>query len=241
MVYQLTRSGRKSLSISVGKDGSIQVKAPNWLPRSQIEEFLQKKEGWIRERQREARALEKKRARHTFQDGDVFYFRGEPYCLKTGQADGTGPGEGAVSLLDREKVLAVAAKEAEDVKASLEQWYVGQARRIFSERCRHYYPLAAQAAWDLGRKEARAPGRIAVRSQKTRWGSCSAKGNLNFNWRLLFAPAGALDYVVAHELCHLVYLDHSREFWQLVERVCPESGAWREWLKENGPLLEWES
>ena len=84
---------------------------------------------------------------------------------------------------------------------------------------------------------ARAPGRIAIRDQKSRWGSCSRKGNLNFNWKLIMAPPPALDYVVIHELCHLHEFNHSPRFWQLVAAQMPEYESWKKWLKQHGPEL----
>ena len=78
---------------------------------------------------------------------------------------------------------------------------------------------------------------IAVRDQRTRWGSCSSRGTLSFNWRLALAPLEVLEYVVVHELCHLRVPDHSRRFWQLVESVRPGYRDERRWLHEHGPEL----
>lgn len=80
-------------------------------------------------------------------------------------------------------------------------------------------------------------GMVRIKDQKTRWGSCSAKGNLNFNWRLVMAPEAVLDYVVVHELCHRHCMDHSQRFWQYVEQVMPDYREARKWLKENGMYL----
>jgi len=80
-------------------------------------------------------------------------------------------------------------------------------------------------------------GRITIRSQRTRWGSCSAKGNLNFNCLLMLCPEEVRDYVVIHELCHRKELNHSPKFWAEVEKVCPDHARQRKWLKENGGSL----
>lgn len=81
------------------------------------------------------------------------------------------------------------------------------------------------------------PVKVTVRNQKSRWGSCSAKGNLNFNFRLAMVPYDIVDYVIVHELCHLRHMNHSKEFWELVESVVPGWKDARKWLKENGTEL----
>ena len=80
-------------------------------------------------------------------------------------------------------------------------------------------------------------GRITIRRQKTRWGSCSQRGNLNFNCLLMMAPPGVVDYVVVHELCHRIEMNHSPRFWKLVGEVYPNYDRWKRWLKENGGRL----
>lgn len=104
--------------------------------------------------------------------------------------------------------------------------------------------LARQAAGDLPQRVARyaarmgvSYGRITIRSQRTRWGSCSAKGNLNFNCLLMLCPEEVRDYVVIHELCHRIELNHSPRFWAEVEKICPDYALHRKWLKENGGSL----
>ena len=80
-------------------------------------------------------------------------------------------------------------------------------------------------------------GRITIRNQKTKWGSCTASGNLNFNCLLMAAPAEVLDSVVVHEMCHRLHMDHSKAFYAEIYRVFPEYDKWNKWLKDNGRLL----
>ena len=101
-----------------------------------------------------------------------------------------------------------------------------QARKLVTERVRYFAPIIGVTY-----------GQIAIRTQHTRWGSCSSKGNLNFNCLLALVPPEVLDYVVVHELCHRKELNHSARFWAQVERVLPDYKSHRKWLKENGKNL----
>ena len=101
-----------------------------------------------------------------------------------------------------------------------------KAKQVFPERAAYWAPR-------IGVR----PGRIAVRCQKTRWGSCSSKGSLNFNCLLMLAPAGVIDYIVVHELCHLKQMNHSKRFYAEIEKVLPDYRQHQQWLKENGRFL----
>ena len=101
-----------------------------------------------------------------------------------------------------------------------------RARRVFLARAAYFAPVVGVSY-----------SRITVRSQRTKWGSCSAKGGLNFNCLLLLAPTEVLDYVVVHELCHRLEMNHSPRFWAEVERVLPDYAAARKWLRLNGGSL----
>ncbi len=100
------------------------------------------------------------------------------------------------------------------------------ARKIFEAKVAYYHQFTGGNYTS-----------ITIRDQKTRWGSCSGRGTLSFNWRLILAPPEILDYVVVHELCHLTHMNHSKEFWSLVGSVIPDYEIRRKWLKENGHAL----
>lgn len=104
--------------------------------------------------------------------------------------------------------------------------YREEARRKIEERVAFYHPLTG------GRYTS-----VTIRDQKSRWGSCSSRGTLSFNYRLIFAPLPVLDYVVVHELCHLTHMNHSKEFWDKVASVMPEYKVHRQWLKDHGQEL----
>ena len=115
-----------------------------------------------------------------------------------------------------------AEKLGEEELAALKK----QARPVFLARTAYYAPLVGVRY-----------GRIFVRSQRSKWGSCSIRGNLNFNCLLLLAPPEVLDYVVVHELCHRLEMNHSPRFWSAVERALPDYRAARKWLRQNGESL----
>lgn len=98
-----------------------------------------------------------------------------------------------------------------------------RARQIIPERAAHFAPLVGVTY-----------GRITIRNQRSRWGSCSSAGNLNFNCLLMLAPPEVMDYVIVHELCHRKEMNHSPRFWAEVERVMPDYKIHRQWLKDNG-------
>lgn len=133
----------------------------------------------------------------------------------------------------KQRELEQRIREQEEKKGQQTEWtqeeylyHRMRAERILRERTEYF---AGQMGVSFGR--------ITIRDQKTRWGSCSARGNLNFNWRLILAPLEVLDYVVVHELAHRREMNHSDRFWKQVESVLPDY-TWRKaWLKKNGDLL----
>ncbi|MBR1931829.1 MAG: M48 family metallopeptidase [Lachnospiraceae bacterium] len=107
-----------------------------------------------------------------------------------------------------------------------ERRYRQQARRVFTNRVAYYHQFTGGHYTS-----------ITIRDQKSRWGSCSSRGTLSFNYRLVFAPPKVLDYVVVHELCHLTHMNHSKDFWDMVERIMPDYQIHKQWLREHEPEL----
>ena len=124
------------------------------------------------------------------------------------------------------KLLSPADRKRLEV---LERRYRNLAREVFTNRVTYYHQFTGGTFTS-----------ITIRDQKSRWGSCSSRGTLSFNYRLIFAPAGVLDYVVVHELCHLTYMNHSKDFWNLVASVMPDYKQYKTWLREHGMELSIE-
>ena len=155
------------------------------------------------------------------EDGAELLFRGEITKLRVLPA-----ARDAVRFEDGGWLIEASDPAPESVRALFKKDLIERACRTIDDRLRFYAPIVG-----------RFPNHVTVREQKTRWGSCSSLGNLNFNWKLIMAPPHALDYVVVHELCHLFELNHKKQFWALVERVLPDYRESKKWLKENGRLL----
>lgn len=109
---------------------------------------------------------------------------------------------------------------------TLERRYRNAARDIFTSRTAYYHQFTGGNYTS-----------ITIRNQKSRWGSCSSRGTLSFNYRLVFAPPKVLDYVVVHELCHLTHMNHSKDFWTMVEQIMPDYKTYKIWLRDHGQEL----
>ncbi|MFA7467039.1 MAG: SprT family zinc-dependent metalloprotease [Desulfotomaculaceae bacterium] len=224
--YTVERSKRiTGLKITVDAERGAVVTAPLNCSVNLIEAFVKEKALWITERLQHLENMTGCRVPRKFVSGEQLFFLGDRYTLLVKKAtDYQG-----VLIQDRE--IHVAIDDVENspgwmVKNTLVEWYVGRARQLINARVNLFAAAMVQK-----------PAAIRIKKQKSRWGSCSARGNLNFNWKLVMAPIEVIDYVVVHELCHLVKLDHSAEFWYLVASLLPDYKKKRQWLREFGPAL----
>lgn len=218
--YQVQYSQRKTVAIKVEAAGIVSVKAPDSVSRKTIEELLETKARWIG---KQLAALESYELLGLRQG--MLMFQGKIYPV---QLERMPYQEEPEIFLQDDKIYlyAPADSEHECLEKAVEEWYREQALSIIEKRVDVFSSIIGKS-----------PRRIRVKTQKTRWGSCSNLGNVNFNWRLVMAPEPIVDYVVVHELCHLVHLNHSRDFWHLVESVLPDYRERINWLKQYGIVL----
>ncbi len=226
MQYQLKRSKRKTIAISFDGDGNLIVKAPTWLATREIEKFVVSKSQWIEDTAKRLEDARKKQmsTRLKLESGAELYYLGERRTL-TVLREARSRGR-AKQVLDKILVWVPYEADYEYVRQVLEKWYRKEATQILSSKVQEFAERLDVSYCD-----------IRIKDQKSRWGSCSSKGNLNFNWRIIMAPEPVCDYVVIHELCHLIHMDHSPTFWSEVERLCPAHKQYRKWLKDNATQL----
>ncbi len=225
--YAVRTSQRaKRVLVKFRADTGLEVVYPSRRRQPTPEAVLLANSDWIlRTMSRLAQAAECA-AQRRYQTGETCLYRGEAYQLKlTMLANGA---RSQVQLDGDTLVLACPqTAQLQERRAAVVAWYRSQAKAYLPQRTRQ-----------LAEEHGFAFGQLRIKHQKTRWGSCSAQGNLNLNLRLMMAPNAAIDYVILHELCHLRELNHSAAFWRLVAACCPTYQHWRAWLKENGHSLK---
>jgi predicted metal-dependent hydrolase len=217
------RRKRKNITIRVDAGGEVTVLAPPGTSQKVILQQVLKRAGWIVKQidYFKSRAPEP----HLFNEGELFLFLGREYPLYMVLEPRR---DIQVRLAPDKLTVLTPTADRGIIREKLESWYRQRAREIIYQRVEYYEDRIA-----------RVPGRIVIKSQKRRWGSCSTRGNLNFNWRIVMAPERVLDYVVVHELCHLCEMNHSPRFWHLVAQVIPDYKENKEWLQKNASRLIW--
>lgn len=213
-------SGARRLTLRVSKTRrAVIVTVPAECRMDEAGKFLKSNIDWVRER------LGRVPAPVAFDDGARIPVRGRLYRICF-----TGPGRKAVVGLEEAAAGAMPrlniAGRKEHAPRRLQDWLLGQARDDLDERvCWHTKSLGVRAR------------RISLRDQTSRWGSCSASGLLSFSWRLVLAPPHVLDYVAAHEVAHLVEMNHGPRFWRLVAQCVPRLDDAKNWLRLKGADL----
>lgn len=208
---------RKTLGLVVERDKSVVVLAPTGTSREVLDAFVEKKKFWLFEKINYSPKFGKPKPETPFTSGKAISYLGKNYKLDVVKE--------AVDGIAFQGKFLIAEHNLQRGKAILEQWYKQKAKEKIT-------PLVERYARQLGVEY----NDILISDLKYRWGSCTLKGNLNFNWRLIKAPQFVINYVVIHELAHLIELNHSERFWNIVRVQMPNYLEAKEWLRGNG---EW--
>lgn len=210
---------RKTIGLTVERDNRVVVRAPEGTPLERIERAVASRRLWLFEKQRTGRKYPAEPERKEFVTGEALLYLGRHYRLDV--SDEPIPG------VQFQGTFVIARHNQAAARDLFRCWYTARARERLIDRARHF-------AAALGVKY----GRLLVSDLKFRWGSCTPRGNLNFNWRIIKAPSFVLDYLVVHELAHLLEPNHTPRFWTIVAVQVPRWEQAKTWLKDHGHLLE---
>lgn len=213
----ITKSHRRSIAVSVSRDGIVIVKAPRPMPKFLIDRFIQEHREWIEKTQERAKKSSPQKKR-MYQDGEIFLYLGREYVFRIGNYTAISIHEN--DLLFPKALLFRAEKE-------LTSWYIKKAKELITERVSWY-------GKELGTSY---KGTLTFSDTRSQWGRCTQDNRLQFNWRLIMAPIVTINYVVVHELVHTMEKNHSQSFWRKVRAYNPSYRQQIKWLKENGERL----
>lgn len=216
---------RKTAAIKVDLTG-VSVRVPQSLAQERIRELIAEKSDWVERKlevsaqKRQAIATREAR-RERLDNGSLILIQGRqiPLDLRKDRQMSVAEESGQLIVRGPDAMRG----EPEQLRALVEQWLYGRAVEEL-HFCVNVYKQKVGAS----------PSVIQIKDYRARWGSCKPDGSIQLNWRLIHAPIHIMDYVVVHELCHLLEMNHSRRFWTEVERVDPQYQMKRQWLKDNG-------
>ncbi len=209
LIKRSSRARRLSLRVS-GVDGQVSLTVPNRSALKEAENFLREKEPWIR------RHLEKQPEASAVEPGAIIPVEGVDRKIV----------ETATRVVRLHPHWIEVPYGPEKAAPRVRAFLKNLARDRLSAASAHYAELVGKSF-----------GRITLRDTRSRWGSCTTEGNLMYSWRLVLAPSEVLEYVAAHEVSHLVEMNHSEAYWAVVERVMPDYKRPRKWLRDNGGAL----
>lgn len=217
--FRLEYSDRKSLGITVTPEMEVLVKAPADTSLEQVKEKIRKKASWIIKQQSFFLSFQPKTPQRKYLSGETHLYLGRQYRLQIDIAK-----EESVKL--KGKFIVVTASEKSRAKNLLNDWYLQHAQNKFHD-------IASPLIEKFKRHKVE-PSSIVLRDMPTRWGSCTPKGKIILNPELIKAPKGCIEYVIIHELCHLVYHDHTQKFFDLQTK---EMKDWEKWKMRLEKIL----
>ena len=214
--YQVVKSNRKTLALYIKQQTAI-VRCPMRASKGEIEAFVKKNHKWIQERLAEERAYDKQKLR--IADGGAIFFRARELSIifKEGRKERI--------LINGDKLIIQNHKlNSDKARTQLEKYLTQKATEYIIPRAE---ALAKYLGVDKKITE------IKLRKTKSKWGHCTSNGVIQYNWLIMLAPYSIIDYMITHEVCHMLHMDHSRRYWDLVESICPQYLQYVEWLKKH--------
>lgn len=220
--YKIFRKKRKTIGIKITNKGEVIVTSPFGISNKTIENIIKKKSSWILSKLNIIKG-EKLGEKTSLKNGYKLLYLGiqlklELIYKKTDNCNFIID-DGSFKVYFNSNIEL----DGDTIKKHVIDIYKKQAKKVLMERTEVYSKLINVN-----------PLKVTIKSQKTLWGSCSSKRNINYNYKIIMAPIEVVDYIVVHELCHLVHMNHSRQYWNVVQSILPDYKIRRQWLKDNG-------
>lgn len=219
MEYAVEYRARKTLGICVHPDGSVEVKAPMETPLEQIRKHVHRRAPWIYKQQRYFSSFGIHTPERKYVSGESHLYLGRQYMLRVVDSERN-------EVHYKGNILEVECRRRKDVRSLLMAWYRKRAEIKFKE---YADPLIAR----FSRHQVK-PSGLKLKEMETRWGSCSSSGQIFLNPRLIGAPRICIEYVITHELCHLVHRNHTKAFYELLTQEMPD---WKKWKMKLERLM----
>ena len=214
--YSVARAPRKTMVIHV-RHASVEVRAPQFVSIREIREFVTRHREWVIKKLAEKAGQDAQRLSLT--DGGSLFYKGRSLTVRY------VAGSRAHIVVTEREFCIHGRKLTNDVAARiLQRWLLMQARSVLPGRAT---ALAGYLQAGPRLKE------VVFRKTRTKWGHCTASGRIQFNWLIMLAPDAIIDYMICHEVSHLLHMNHSRRFWAVVESVCPDYRVYVKWLKKH--------
>lgn len=218
-IDQLIRSKRKTISLTITKDAELVVRVPLRMPLKDINRIIEEKTDWIISKREQVLKRKREFDALKFIEGGKFFFQGKTYTL-------VPKNETSQIYFSNEKLYYPSCHD-EKLPDILKKWCKAEAKKILPERLKQLSQMLNIPITGC-----------SITSARTRWGSCSAKNRISLTWRLIMANPDAIDYVIIHELCHVIHKNHSKEFWKKVKQIMPNYLIHKKWLKDHGYILD---
>ena len=212
---RIIRSKRKTLSLTINENAELVIRAPLRLSIKKIQDFINEKESWINRKQ----AIIQNQIKDVTSNQNKLLYLGSLFPININQS-------ATKDLMFTGEEFIANSIEPNPLSLSIKKWYKKKFREIAIPRVTYF---AEQHNLMVNQ--------IRIKNQKTMWGSCSSKNNINLNYLLLMAPMKVIDYVIIHELVHTIHSNHSLDFWSSVESIMPDYKEHKLWLKTNGYKL----
>lgn len=216
---------RKTMEIAVEPPDIVTVTAPTGTSEEEIMQKVKSRANWIIKEIYYFKHMHYEPIAREYVNGESFMYLGRSYSLQIIQDSSIRKPE--VKLFRGKFYVTAKDKNEENIKKAMEDWYRKKSLEAITDRVRYY-----QRFFNV------TPTAIKIKEQKKRWGSCTAKNELLFNWRSVMAKSNALDYIIVHEMCHMHHKNHSKEFWKLIASVLPDYNVGKEWLKNYGVRMD---